>query len=93
MYLRLVRFTLSDAGRSSAQTIADALIPHIKQQPGCASAAFFGDDDGSSGLAVLWDTEEHANAAAGVIRPQLDQHLSGNVSGPPEARLFRVLAS
>ena len=45
------------------------------------------------GLAVLWDTQEHADAASAVIRPKLDQHLSGNVSAPPDARLFPVLAS
>jgi hypothetical protein len=93
MYLRLVRFTLSAAGRSSAQTMADDLIPRIKQQPGCQSATFFAGDDGSSGLAVLWDTQDHADAASRVIRPQLDQHLSGNVTAPPDVQLFPVLAS
>ena len=93
MYLRLVRFTLSDAARSRAQAMADDLISNIKQQPGCQSAAFFSADDGASGLAVLWDTQEHADAASAVIRPKLDQHLSGNVSAPAEAQLFAVVAS
>ena len=93
MYLRLVRFTLSEAGRSRAQAMADDLISNIKQQPGCQSAAFFGAEDGSSGLVVVWDTQEHADAASAVIRPKLDQHLSGNVSAPPDVRLFPVLAS
>jgi hypothetical protein len=92
MFLRLVRFTLSDSG-SSAQTIADDLVPAIKEQAGCQSAVFFGAGDGECGLVVLWDSEDHANAAAAVIRPQLDQHLAGKVSAPPEARLFPVLAS
>jgi hypothetical protein len=26
-----------------------------------------------------------------VIRPQLNEHLSGNVQGPPETRLFEVI--
>src|SRR4051794_36773806 len=92
MYLRLVRFTLAEAGRSRAQAIADDLISNIKQQPGCQSAVFFSGDDGASGLVVLWDTQEHADNASAVIRPKLDQHLSGNVSAPPEAGLFPVLA-
>ena len=41
---------------------------------------------------VLWDSEDHANTAAGVIRPKLDEHFSGNVQGPPEARLFEVIS-
>jgi hypothetical protein len=93
MFLRLVRFKLSDSGRPLAQDMANDLVSAIKQQPGCASAVFFGGDDGESGLAVLWDTQEHADAAAGVISPKLMQHLAGNVVGEPDRRLFRVLAS
>ena len=93
MYLRLVRFTLSAAGRATAQAMADDLTPAIKQQPGCQSAIFFAGEDGEGGLAVLWDSQEHADAAAAVISPRLEQHLAGNVSGPPDRRLFPVLAS
>jgi hypothetical protein len=93
-YLRLVRFTLAAHSRSTAQAMADDLIPAIKQQPGCRSATFFGGgEDGDSGLAVLWDSHEHADAAAAVISPRLQQQLAGNVSGPPEMRLFPVLAT
>ncbi|HZP57395.1 MAG TPA: hypothetical protein VFC53_07555 [Dehalococcoidia bacterium] len=91
MFLRLVRFKLSDAAR--AQAMAHELITAIKQQPGCQHAVFFAADDGESGLAVLWDTQQHADAAAGLIRPQLERHLQGAVAAPPEARLFPVLAS
>ena len=94
MYLRLVRFTLNERGRTQAEAMADDLTAAIRQQPGCVSAAFFGgDEDGESGVAVLWDSQEHANAAAAVISPKLEAHLAGNVLGAPERRLFRVLAS
>ena len=94
MCLRLVRFTLAEEGRSRAQAMADDLIPAIRAQPGCQSAVFYGGgEDGESGLAVLWDSQEHADAASAVIRPRLDGHLSGNVTGPPAIRLYRVLAS
>ncbi len=93
-YLRLVRFTLSDEGRLQAKAMADDLIPAIKEQPGCMSATFFGGgDDGEAGLTVLWDSQEHADAAAAVISPRLQKHLSGNISAPPDARLFPVIAS
>jgi hypothetical protein len=73
--------------------MADDLIPSIKAQPGCRSAVFFGADDGETGLCVLWDSQEHADAAAAIIRPMLERHLAGKVSAPPDARLFSVLAS
>jgi len=94
MYLRLVRFTLSEGSRSRAQAMADDLIPAIKEQPGCISAMFFGgEEDGESGICVVWDSREHADAAAAVISPRLEQHLAGNVTGPPDRRLFLVIAS
>jgi len=92
MYLRLVRFNLSAESRATAQAMASDLVPAIKQQPGCMSAAFFGGEDGEDGLAVLWDSREHADAAAAVISPRLQGHLAGNVSRPAEMRLFPVLA-
>ncbi len=53
----------------------------------------FGDDsDGQYGIFVLWDSEADAEAAARLIRPKLDEHLSGNVQGPPEASLFEVIS-
>ena len=94
MYLRLVRFSLSEEVGSKAQSMADDLIGAIKQQPGCLSAVFYGGGtDGETGLCVLWDTQEHADAAAEVISPRLEAHLSGNVVAPPERRLFPVIAS
>jgi quinol monooxygenase YgiN len=94
MYLRLVRFTLLEGSRSGAQAMAAELIPAIKQQPGCMSAIFFGGgEDGESGICVLWDSQEHADAGAAVIGPKLEQHLAGNVSGQPDRRLFPVIAN
>ncbi len=89
MYLRLVRFTLSEGNASHADVMAKELISAIKEQPGCLSAIFFGGgDDGESGLCVLWDTQEHADAAVEIIGPRLQGHLAGKVSGQPETRLF-----
>jgi heme-degrading monooxygenase HmoA len=93
VFLRLVRFTFSAGNQSHAVAMANDLIPKIKQQPGCKGASFFrGGEDGVSGLCVLWDSEEHAAAAAGVISPQLQQHLTGQVIGQPSMDLFPVIA-
>jgi hypothetical protein len=94
VYLRLIRFTLSETGRSKARDMADDLTSVIKEQLGCISVVFFGGgDDGEGGLCVLWASQDHADAAAAVISPRLEGHLAGNVIGQPERRLFPVLAS
>jgi quinol monooxygenase YgiN len=94
MVLRLVQFTLSERARERAQAMADDLISAIKQQPGCLSAIFYGGGaDGESGICVLWDSQDHADAAAQFISPRLEAHLAGNVTAPPKRRLFPVIAS
>ncbi len=93
MYARLVRFSFVDGKQAAAQAIADDLAPLIAAQPGCEGVTVFGDDnDGEYGLFVLWNSEEHANAAAQVIRPKLEEHLAGNIKAPPDARLFNVIS-
>ena len=94
MYARLVRFSLGGGAGEKAQALADELAPLIAVQPGCQDVTVFGDHgDGQYGIYVLWDTQEHADVAAGVVRPRLEEHLAGNVTAPPETRLFEVLWS
>ena len=94
MHARLVRFSLGPGKRAVAQALSDDIAPLIATQPGCNSVTVFGDDsDGQYGIFVLWDTEANANAAAQLVRPKLDQHLSGHVQAPPEARLFEVIST
>ncbi|MGB2695154.1 MAG: antibiotic biosynthesis monooxygenase [Dehalococcoidia bacterium] len=94
MYARLVRFSFAPGKHAEAQAMADNLAPLIASQSGCEGVTVFGDDsDGEYGIFVLWKSESDANAAAQVIRPQLDEHLAGNIKGPPEARLFKVIST
>ena len=93
MYARLVRFAMGQGKRAVAQALADDLIPKISSQPGCQRVMVFGDESGGEyGIFVLWESDSHAAAAASIIRPLLDEHLAGNVQGPPDARLFEVIA-
>ena len=92
MYARVVRFSCSPGDEAPAKAIAADLAPQIRQQPGCEQAVVFGDSQGEGGLFVLWDSEEHADAAAKIISPQMQQHLAGHVSAPPEAHLYPVLS-
>jgi heme-degrading monooxygenase HmoA len=93
VYARLVRFSFGPGRHAAAQAIADNIAPLISSQPGCQSVTVFGDEvDGEYGIFVLWDSEDNANAAAQVVRPELNEHLAGNAKGPPDARLFKVLS-
>jgi heme-degrading monooxygenase HmoA len=94
MFVRLVRFSFGPGKQDRAEQLARTLVPAIEEQKGCKSVIFFGDHAaGDYGVVVLWTTEEDANAAARVIRPQLDEGLAGNVQGPPETRLFQAIES
>jgi hypothetical protein len=93
-FLRLVRFKLLRDRGAQATVMAYDLIPAIKQQPGCVSAMFFDDGpDGDSGLCVVWDSLEHAEAATQIIGPRLLKYLEGATAGAPEIQLLPVLAS
>ncbi len=92
MYARLVRFSLGPGNETKAQELAEEMAPLIAEQPGCEAVTVFGDHgEGDYGIYVLWDTQEHADIAAGVVRPRLNEHLAGNAKAPPETRLFEVL--
>ena len=45
MYVRLVRFTLGEGARSTAEKLADEFIPAIKAHTGCSECVFITDDD------------------------------------------------
>jgi quinol monooxygenase YgiN len=93
MYARLLLFTLGPGKRDVAQTVADDMPPKIAAMPGCRSVTVFGDDsDGTYGIFVLWETEENANAAAPIIRPQVDERIAAHVVEEPQPRLFEVLS-
>ena len=93
MFVRLVRFTCNPGEHEAAQKVADELTPVISEQPGCGGVWAFGDETSSDyGLVVIWDTEQHANSAAQLVRPKMDELLSGRLKEPIEARLYPVLS-
>ena len=92
-YARLVRFTGKPGDEQLARALANDLAPLIRKQQGCESVVVFGDSDGEGGIFVVWDSQEHADAAAAIIGPKLDEHLSGHLTAPPEVRLFPIISS
>jgi heme-degrading monooxygenase HmoA len=93
MFVRLVRFSIGAGQGPAARALADDLAPLIGSQPGCQDVTIFGDEsDGEYGIFVLWDSQANADAAAGLVRPKLDEHLAGLIDRPPDARLFEVIS-
>ncbi len=91
MYARIVLFTLGSGMRSTAEKIADELIPAIKAQQGCDAAMSLIDDEaGEYGLVVLWASKEDAEVAAKVMGPRLRSALEGVATEPPTIRLMEV---
>jgi hypothetical protein len=94
VYARLVSFALQSGKESVAADLARDLVPAIRKQPGCQAVSCFGDpESGQYYLYVLWSSAEEASAAAGVIAPRLERHLSGSTIAPPERHLYPVLGS
>ena len=61
-------------------------------EPGCHGVTCFGDDERFEyGLYVRWATQEAADLAAAIIRPQLNGYLEGNVARAPEMGLYEVI--
>lgn len=93
MYARLVKFNLGPGSRGAAENVAGAVVPAIKAQKGLQGVTFFGDDgDGAYGLFILWASREDADTAAAAVGPILMGALASVVEGPPDIRLFEVMA-
>ena len=91
MYLRLVRFTLGEGARATAEKLADEFIPAIKAHAGCSECVFITDDAaGEYGIVVHWVSKENADVAAAAIGPRLSKALSEVAEGPASMRLFEV---
>jgi len=91
MYAQLVMLTLGPGTRSTAGKIADQFAPALKTMQGFKTITFFGDETtGEYGSLSLWESKEDAEAAAAIVRPQLEQAVSGIAKAPPTRRFFEV---
>jgi len=91
MYAQLVMLTLGPGTRSTAEKIADQFAPALRAMQGFKTITFFGDETtGDYGSLTLWETKEDAEAAAAVMRPKLEQAVSGIAKAPPTRRFFEV---
>ena len=90
-YARLVLFTLGPGMRSTAEEVADTMIPKVREREGFRNVTFLEDDEaGEYGVFILWDSKEHAEASKEALFPVLLEALSDKVKSPPALKLFEV---
>ena len=91
MYAQLSMISLGPETRSAAEKLADQFAPALKTLKGFKGVTFFGNETvGEYGSLSLWESKEDAEAAAAVVRPQLEQAVSGISKAPPTRRFFEV---
>jgi hypothetical protein len=77
--------------RSTAEKIADEIIPEVKARKGFKSVASLEDDEaGKYGSFILWESREDAEAAKEALFPILQNALTGIAKDPPTIRLFEA---
>ena len=91
MYAQLVMFTLGPGMRSTADKLADQFASAHKTLKGFKNSTFIGDDTvGDYGALTLWETPEDLQAAGDILRPKLQEALSGIAKGEPTVQIFEV---
>jgi len=91
MYAQLVMLTLGPGMRSTGEKLADQFAPALKTLKGFKRVTFLGDEAvGEYGSLSLWESKEDVEAAAAVLRPKLEQAVSGIVKAPPTRKFFEV---
>ena len=82
MYARIVRFTIADREKATTenaqQTIRERVIPMLSQYDGYAGYLSFMDKERNRARAIiLWDTEEHAEAAEQTLSERRREMAAG----------------
>ena len=91
MYAQLSIITLGPGKRPVAEKLADQFNPALRTLKGFKKVTFLGDDTIGEYMSLsLWESKEAAEAAATVIRPQLEQAVSDIAKVPPTRRFFEV---
>ena len=91
MYAQLVMFTIGPGMRAEAEQMADKFNLAHKNLKGFKNATFLGDDSiGDYGALTIWETPEDLQAASNILRPKLQETLSGIAKGEPTVRVFEV---
>ena len=91
MYAQLVMFTIGPGMRAKAEQIADKFNLAHKNLKGFKNATFLGDHSiGDYSSVAIQETPEDLQAASNILRPKLQEALSGIAKGEPTVRVFEV---
>jgi hypothetical protein len=97
MHARLIRFTVADPEKgtreNAQQTIRDRVIPTLSEYDGFAGYLAFMDKDRTRARAViLWDSEEHAEAAEQTLAERRREMASGVGLSVESTELYEAIA-
>ena len=91
MYIRILNFQTKENKKAEALDIVNSIIPKIKSLKGCRDCLFLmHESDNDYGLLAFWETKADADAAIGVIGPQLIPALNRISTEPVVPHLFEV---
>ncbi|MDD4877163.1 MAG: hypothetical protein PHQ86_08575 [Dehalococcoidales bacterium] len=91
MYAQLVMFTIGPGMRAESEQMADKFNLAHKNLKGFKNATFLGDHSiGEYSSLTIWETLEDLQAASDILRPKLQEALSGIAKGAPTVRIFEV---
>ena len=90
MVIRMLNFEADPQYKAEAVEAIGNILPKIKSLDGCENALFLTHEDRKFSLLVFWKSREHAEAAAGIIGPQLLPVLGKIAKGPVTPVLYEV---
>jgi hypothetical protein len=90
MYVRMLSYESEPKHKADVLKVIDKIVPQIKALDGCKDAMFITHDETRGALLVFWDTKEHAEAAAGIIGPQLLPVIGKIAKNPVMPLLYEV---
>ena len=90
MHAVVVKVTINDQGPAEAM-LREEVVPQVSQAPGFVAGYWTRADDGSNGMSmIVFESEEHAQGAAGRLR---DQGVPSDAVSLDSVEVREVLAS
>jgi hypothetical protein len=97
MHARLVRFSIADPSKgtpeNARQTIRERVIPTLSEYEGYAGYLAFMDKDRTRARAIiLWDSEEHAEAAEQTLAERRREMAASTGLSVDSTELYEAIA-
>jgi hypothetical protein len=89
----MLNFETEPQHKAEALEVISTILPKIKSIDGCENIMLLTQGDQKFGLLGIWKSREHADAALGVIGPQLLPVVNKLAKGPATPVLYDVHTS